>query len=108
MFAHGHKKGAFGAIGDSSADSTGSSQSATSTQGLFSSLLQSLEQVAGVSTTGAATAAAGTAAVTGTAAATGVKGAVGANPAAASYSAQLAAAGAQTPRSVGANVNTSA
>jgi hypothetical protein len=104
LFAHGHKKGGLGAFGDTAGDFSGSgAQGAASTQGLFSSLLQSLEQVAGISTTGAAKAAAGTTAVTGTAAANGVKGAVGAAAAA-----NLAAVNLQTPRAMGANVNTSA
>jgi hypothetical protein len=90
MFVQGHKKGGHGAIGNTTGDGA---QGRTSTQGLFSSLLQSIEEVAGISTTTAATSAAGTTAVTGTAAA--------------NAGAQTASVGAQTPRT-GANVNTNA
>ena len=63
MFVHGHKKGMHAAINESSSSS---SQSPTSTQGLFSSLLQALEQVVGIPTSASTSPAAGTTAVTGT------------------------------------------
>jgi hypothetical protein len=61
LFNHGHKKGKVGSGSDPSAAS--SAQAPTTSQGLFSSLLDSLEQVIGVSLTAPATAASAATAV---------------------------------------------
>jgi hypothetical protein len=68
LFVHGHRKGGHAAISESSS-------SPTSTQGLFSSLLQSLEQVIGIRATTSTSAAAGTTAAAGATAAAGTTGA---------------------------------
>ena len=72
LFVHGHRKGGHAAISESSRSL---SQSPTSTQGLFSSLLQSLEQVIGITATTSTSAAAGTTAAAGASAAAGTTGA---------------------------------
>ncbi len=81
--AHGHKKGAH-AASSTDPSASGSTQGATTTQDLFSSLLQSIEQVIGVSLT-SSSAAAGSKTLAGIAAtapaaaanATGAAGALG-------------------------------
>jgi hypothetical protein len=94
LFNHGHKKGHVGSSTDSSA--AGSAQGRTTNQGLFSSLLDSLEQVIGVSLTAPATAASATTA----AAAAGIAGTAptGIAPATAS-------GGIHSASTLGANVN---
>jgi hypothetical protein len=92
LFNHGHKKGHVGSSTDSSAAS--SAQGHTTNQGLFSSLLESLEQVIGVSLTAPATAASATTAAAGIAgtAPTGIASAT-------------ASGGIHSASTLGANVN---
>jgi hypothetical protein len=86
LFNHGHKKG--GHVGSSTDSSAATSaQGPATNRGLFSSLLESLEQVIGVSLTAPATAASATTAATavagtaptGTAASGGTSSTLGAN-----------------------------
>lgn len=95
LFHHAHKKG--GTVGSSSdASTTDSTQGPTSNQGLFSNLLDSIEQVMGISLTSPTSAASQpTSATSATSAGTG--------------STAAAAAGlAQAARALGANINVKA
>lgn len=94
LFNHGHKKSHVGSSTDSSA--AGSAQGPTTNQGLFSSLLESLEQVIGVSLTAPATAASATTA----AAAAGIAGTSPTGIASAT-----ASGGIHSANTLGANVN---
>jgi hypothetical protein len=95
LFNHGHKKG--GHVGSSTDSSAASSaQGHTTNQGLFSSLLESLEQVIGVSLTAPATAASATTA----AAAAGIAGTAPTGIASAT-----ASGGIHSASTLGANVN---